>query len=543
MVRSDKSSCMGGVRLAAPGYGEVTQIVDNLRDTEPARESAQGSGAPSVSIGNFLAEAVWKSRWILLLSAAIAGVVGVFVAQSMQPVYEAAATLLITESPEPEAVNSPETLTAIASSNAMATRVLAALHLDQPPYRLTPQMFRVDHVEIEPVRGSRMIRVKVNLPDPVLAMRGADEVARQTVELARTLNQQDTAFLRDYLAAQLDASQTRKEQLQREMVEYRTRSQLELVETDADSLLEQRSQVSKLVIDIAAEEARLQTAERELATQSRVLTVPRSAAIEGALARVPVTETDERPAAPPTPQSAGTSRIHTQTNTPESGSRQPEMPEPDKTQTTTQMSASQKASTTLQTPIQRYEQSDEKQIRQTPIQRYEQSDEKQIRRPVRASDQPPSPDALPTIPPEAIGDFVNPVYEILSYQASVARTRLAALQRQRDELIKVRKVNAEQLQTLSTMYRTQIELRKLQTDYDLAEKIYLDLSMKHEQARVQAVSRSAHVQVLDPPVQPTEPVAPRKRRIVAAAVVAGLLVALASVIATAALRSRRPRIA
>lgn len=515
----------------------MTDIVDNRRDTERASESQEGSGRPSVSIANLLGEALWRGRWILLLSAVVGGVIGVFIAQSLQPVYEAVATLLITESPEPEAVNSPETLTAIASSNAMATRVLASLHLDRPPYSLTAEMFRADHVEIEPVRGSRMIRVKVNLSDPVMATRGADEVARQTVELARTLNQQDTAFLRDYLAAQLEASQTRKEQLQGEMVDYRTRSQLELVETDADSLLEQRSQLSKLVIDIAAEEARLATAERELATQDRFLKVPRYAALEGALARIPLTETDERvaPAAPP--QSAGASRIHTQSsNNAASGAGQPELPEPDKAKSTPQGSTAQKA------PPQAPPATQTPQTPQTPIQRYEQSEEKQIRRPARASDQPASSDALPSIPPEAIGDFVNPVYEILNYQASVARTRLAALQRQRDELIKVRKVDAQQLQTLATMYRTQIELRRLQTDYDLAEKIYLDLSMKHEQARVQAVSRSAHVQVLDPPVQPTQPVAPRKRRIVAAGVVSGLLLAVASLIGAAALNLRRPRI-
>src|SRR5262249_29848083 len=190
-----------------------------------------------------LGEALWKGRWILLLCAVAGGVVGIVIARSMQPVYEAAATLLITESREPEAVSTPETLTAIANSNAMATRVLASLHLDRPPYSLTPETFRINHVEIEPLRGSRMVRVKVTLPDAEMAARGADEVARQTVELSRTLNQQDTVFLRDYLAAQLEASQTRKQQLEREMVQYRANSQLELVETDADSLLGQRSQL------------------------------------------------------------------------------------------------------------------------------------------------------------------------------------------------------------------------------------------------------------------------------------------------------------
>jgi capsular polysaccharide biosynthesis protein len=417
----------------------------------------------------------------------------------------------------------------------MATGVLGSLHLDRPPYSLTPETFRAKHVEIEPLHGSRMIRVKVTLPDPVMAARGANEVAGQTVELARTLNQQDTAFLRDYLGAQLEASQSRKEQLQREMVEYRAHSQLELVETDADSLLEQRSQLSKLVIDIAAEEARLATAERELATQERILKVPRYAAIEGALARLPLREGEERPSATTTPQSAGPPRVQTpqmpvptpqipaaQTESPKTGGRQTNTPEADRVQT---IPPAQLPAPQMGPP-------------QTAVQRYEQSDEKQIRRPARASDQSTSPDATPSIPPEAIGNFVNPVYEILDYQASVARTRLAALRRQRDELIQVRRVNAQQLQTLSTMYRTQIELRKLQTDYDLAEKIYLDLSMKHEQARVQAVSRSAHVQVLDPAVQPVEPVAPRKRRIVAAGAVSGLLLALGAVIVIAALRSR-----
>jgi uncharacterized protein involved in exopolysaccharide biosynthesis len=500
-------------------------VVNDRRDTERDTETLsafrhrdqQESASSTASIADFFGQALWNGRWIVILSTVLGSLVGGIIAHFMQPVYEAAATLLITESREPEAVNSPETLRAIADSNSMATRVLAALKLDSPPYNLTPDTFRARDVAVEELRGSRMVRVTVTLPDAALAARGADEVARQTVELARSLNQRDTTFLRDYLAAQLEAAQTRKGELEREMVAYRANSQLELVETDADALLQQRSQLPKLVIDIAAEEARLSTAERELAQQDRVLKAPRRAEIEGALARLPPNESEQHQPAARAPESTGRPQS---VGTPQSAGAP-------QTAGTPQPTATSQSSGTSQ----------------TVIQRHEQADEQRLRRPAAASpDQTDVPDTPMPIPPEAVGDFVNPVYEILDYQAAVGRTRLAALRKQRDELIRVRKVDAQQLQTLSTMYRTQIELRKLQTEYDLAEKIYLDLSMKHEQARVQAVSSSSHVQLLDPAVRPTEPVAPRKRRIAAVGGVAGLLLAVTGVIFVAALRSRRQKV-
>jgi uncharacterized protein involved in exopolysaccharide biosynthesis len=508
-------------------------VVNDRRDAERDTETVsafrhrdqQESAWSTASIADFFAQALWNGRWILILAAALGAVGGGILGHFMQPVYEASATLLITESREPEAVNSPETLRAIADSNSMATRVLAALKLDGPPYYLTPDTFRARDVAVEELRGSRMVRVTVTLPDAALAARGADEVARQTVELARTLNQQDTTFLRDYLAAQLDAAQTRKGELEREMVAYRASSQLELVETDADALLQQRSELPKLVIDIAAEESRLATAERELAQQDRILKAPRRAEIEGALARLPSSESEQRQPAARAPEPTGTPQS---VGTPQSALTPQSVWTP-QSAGTPQSAATPQPTATPQSSG----------TSQSVIQRHEQADEQRLRRPAAASPDQAGVSDTPPIPPEAIGDFVNPVYEILDYQAAVGRSRLAALRKQRDELIRVRKVDAQQLQTLSTMYRTQIELRKLQTEYDLAEKIYLDLSMKHEQARVQAVSSSSHVQLLDPAVRPTEPVAPRKRRIAAVGAVAGLLLAVTGVIFAAALRSRR----
>lgn len=501
-------------------------------ETETVSDSLHGSARSSSAIADLFARALWRGRWSLVLGVVAGTIVGGLVARSMQPIYEAAATLLITESRDPEAVNSPETVSAIANSNAMATRVLGSLQLDRPPYSLTSDTFRANHVAIEPLRGSRMVRVKVTLPDAALAARGADEVARQTVELARNLNQQDTAFLRDYLGAQLQAAQTRKEQLQQQMVAYRTSSQLELVETDADGLLQQRSHLSKLVIDIAAEETRLATAERELATQERILKAPRHPQIEGAL--MALSDNEQRRATRPdsgsSPPRVGTS----QSATFRAGVPEIEIPQ----NGTLPNGTAQNGTRQNRNPIPQNA-PPQNAPPQAAIQRYEQSDEKQIRRPATAQPDSAASETPLSIPPEAIDDFVNPVYEILDYQAATGRTRLAALQKERDELIRVGNVNARQLQTLSTMYRTQIELRKLQTEYDLAEKIYLDLSMKYEQARVQAVSRSSHVQVLDSAVQPTQPVAPRKRRIVAAGAVSGLLLALAGLILAAALGSRR----
>jgi protein tyrosine kinase modulator len=101
--------------------------------------------------------------------------------------------------------------------------------------------------------------------------------------------------------------------------------------------------------------------------------------------------------------------------------------------------------------------------------------------------------------------FINPVYQTLEFQIASSRARLAALQQQRRQLVEVKKIGGVQLKELSELYSRQIELARLQTNYDLAKKVYSDVRVRYEATRSEEVGSSAVLQVVDDAIPPDRP--------------------------------------
>lgn len=106
--------------------------------------------------------------------------------------------------------------------------------------------------------------------------------------------------------------------------------------------------------------------------------------------------------------------------------------------------------------------------------------------------------------------FVNPVYQTLDFQIATTRTRIAALEKERDEVINVKKLGGNQLAQLSELYRRQIHQARLQAHYDLAMKVHGDLALRYEQSRTGPVGNTSQLQVVDRALPSDRPVA-RKR--------------------------------
>jgi len=106
--------------------------------------------------------------------------------------------------------------------------------------------------------------------------------------------------------------------------------------------------------------------------------------------------------------------------------------------------------------------------------------------------------------------FVNPVYQTLDFQIASSRTRIAALEKEREQVMNVKKLGGKELDQLSELYRREIELARLKAGYDLAAKVYADLGLRYEQSRTQPVGNTSQLQVIDQALPPDDPVA-RKR--------------------------------
>lgn len=149
------------------------------------------------------------------------------------------------------------------------------------------------------------------------------------------------------------------------------------------------------------------------------------------------------------------------------------------------------------------------------------------------------PAAGGTVPPQArerAHPMLNPVYQVLAYQVSASRVRLAALERQYSELVGRLRLDAQQLQMISDLHEKESRLAQLRQEFELARDVYYGLAKRLEET-VQAQVPPPDLQVIDPALRPDAPI-PRRRALAAFAAMTSVIVLgmVCVVVATAARR-------
>lgn len=132
-------------------------------------------------------------------------------------------------------------------------------------------------------------------------------------------------------------------------------------------------------------------------------------------------------------------------------------------------------------------------------------------------------------------EVVNQVFESVDQMVAQSRSTLTALERQRDELVKGRKLDAAQLGKLTILYQIELEQARYEMEFDLARRIYQEVATQYEVARLQVASRSAQLQVLDPARPPEERLARGTVRKAALATILGAFLAAAFLVGRCAL--------
>jgi uncharacterized protein involved in exopolysaccharide biosynthesis len=412
------------------------------------------------------------------------------VVASLQPVtYEGVATVAVLQ-PRFSADVKPISVgnfTGLLQTNALASAAITQLHLDGEPYGMTPSKLVREAVIIEEVRNSNLIRVRGRLPDRKLATDLANFVATNGIMLSEQMDLQETRDFRSQLRAQLDEATSRLRTAEQNLLENRKTAQLDLIKRDADSALTERGELLPLILDIESEKAKLATAEREIKKQAPVLTVPRMVGADAALQSVRGNDSAPPPSRPLPPV-------------------KPRPADPK--------------------PAEKSEKKGEPKIE-------EKTEEKPEDKPERKDPQPRiERDAEPRISDlDLTNPFVNPVYQVLEYQIALSRTKLAGLEQRRRELVGVQRLGGKELQSLSSLYPTEIKLKRLEGEHDLAKTLYSEVALQYERTRLQIASTSARLQVVDRAVEPDAPL-PRHRALygllglLAGSIAATLIVAL-----------------
>ncbi len=121
----------------------------------------------------------------------------------------------------------------------------------------------------------------------------------------------------------------------------------------------------------------------------------------------------------------------------------------------------------------------------------------------------PSTDAVESLRSDAISPYANPVYEVLRQQVALSRTRLAGLERRRAELAGG-KLSGPQLGRLTEMYSRQLDIDRLEAEYETAKDGYTEAARRYNIARLQQAGLSIRLQRLDVAYPPDGPM-PRHR--------------------------------
>jgi uncharacterized protein involved in exopolysaccharide biosynthesis len=403
-------------------------------------------------------------------------IAGIGIALAQPILYEGVTTLMVT--PPSARSSTPNftaaTLRALIENVGLVTETIAETGLSKPPYSFTPQTFLEEALGVEEVRNTNLVRVKVRVEDANLAATASRVLARKAIALNRRLGQDEGSAIQEQLKTHLDQAADRLKTAEEQLLRFQKAAQVDLLKEDANAMLDERGDLLKLTIQIESEKARLAAAEQEISKQERVLSVGRAIGAEAALRRTLADQ--EKPAPPPQPGAApGTAAEGRQERDIAKG-----LPRRDTTATTSIDAGADSVDLT--------------------------------------------------------NPFINPVYQTLDFTIATSRARLAALERERRELVDVRKLGGEELQKLSELYSRQIELGRLQNAHDVAKRVYSDLLVRYEQSRTEALGNASQVQLVDEAAPPEKPLSRKRGQGAALGLVAGLF---ASALIALVLESRR----
>jgi uncharacterized protein involved in exopolysaccharide biosynthesis len=154
---------------------------------------------------------------------------------------------------------------------------------------------------------------------------------------------------------------------------------------------------------------------------------------------------------------------------------------------------------------------------------------------------PFSAETLAGVGERGLGDerAFSSLVDALAYEAAAARMRIAALERERQQLLREGDGTKEYLSQLEALYRKEEQLRQLEAEYDLAQDVYSDFSRKSREAKAERAARTPWLSVVDPATPPSRESSPRLLLYALTAAALGLTVSL--LLATVLPTSGAPR--
>jgi uncharacterized protein involved in exopolysaccharide biosynthesis len=146
-----------------------------------------------------------------------------------------------------------------------------------------------------------------------------------------------------------------------------------------------------------------------------------------------------------------------------------------------------------------------------------------------------TPNAANLLGLQTRNEYANPVYETMDGLVATTQTDLAAMERQKHEIVDVRKLDAPRLTELTRLYEVEARLSQLETERNLAKDVYVEVATTYETAGLQVAGRSAQLQVIGAAVPTDLPISRHLARNTLAAFLIGVSLAAAAALVARAL--------
>ncbi len=235
--------------------------------TSPMSDASESRSDGSVAAQLRL---LWRHAPMIAAAMALAGALALGVSLVRPLTYEASATVSVYAARLAEGfLRLPaEGFLPLMESQVVTTEAAKQLSMPVPTVRAA--------VTIRVVPESNLIAVVARAATPESAARLANVVAAVGVNEANRMSRSDVDVIDAELKAMVDAAEARLKEAEQAYEDYRKTAQYEAVEREIAMLLEQRTDLMQVTVDLEAERARLARAEEEAARQQPLTSLRQS---------------------------------------------------------------------------------------------------------------------------------------------------------------------------------------------------------------------------------------------------------------------------
>ena len=194
-------------------------------------------------------------------------------------------------------------------NDALISESIKRLHLDQPPYDLTVDLFRRrNYLDVRVPKSTRLLELNIEFPDPKLAAELANDMARAAVNFNDQLNATDATATQEFLQKRVDQAAGELARAAKEKLKVQEEGRIEDREKELTILLAEKdklsTQLQQLRLTLAQDESKSRTLEKALASEPQTIQLKKSitsdrfleaAAEKQNAGEVPLSVTEESP--------------------------------------------------------------------------------------------------------------------------------------------------------------------------------------------------------------------------------------------------------